>query len=92
MNLEFLAEKNKLDMKTNFQDNEMAVTDRMKKMFNLLNERGKNYSRNKIKFECIKVSEDVGMSTPEKNKLDMKTNFQDKEMAVTDRMKKCLIF
>ena len=41
--LELLAEKSKLGMRTKFQDNEVAVNDRKKKIFDQLNERGKNY-------------------------------------------------
>ena len=63
--LELLAEKSKLEMRTNFQDIEVAVNERMKKSFDLLNERAKNYSSNKFEYkdECIKVSEEADMST-----------------------------
>ena len=40
--LELLAEKSKLEMRTKFQDFEVAVIERMKKIFDQLNERGKN--------------------------------------------------
>ena len=40
--LELLAEKSRLEMRTKFQDIEVAVNERMKKIFDQLNERGKN--------------------------------------------------
>ena len=46
--LELLAEKSKLEMRTKFQDIERAVNERMKKIFDQLNERGKNFSSNKF--------------------------------------------
>ena len=63
--LELLAEKSKLEMRTKFQDVEVAVNERLKKIFDQLNERGKNYSSNKFEYqdECIEVSEDVDIST-----------------------------
>ena len=39
--LELLAEKSKLEMRTKFQDIEVAVNERMRKIFDQLNERGK---------------------------------------------------
>ena len=55
----------KLEMRTKFQDIETAVNDRMKKIFNQLNERGKNYSSNKFEYEdeCIEDSQEADMST-----------------------------
>ena len=41
-NLELLAEKSKLEMRTKFQDIEVAINEIMKKIFYQLNERGKN--------------------------------------------------
>ena len=45
-NLELLAEKTKLEMRTKLQDFEVAVNERMKKIFDQLNELGKIYSMN----------------------------------------------
>ena len=55
----------KLEMRTKFQDFEAAVNDRMKKIFNQLKERGKNYSSNKFEYEddCIEDLEEADMST-----------------------------
>ena len=52
-------------MRTKFQDIEMAVNERMKKIFDQLNERGKNYSSNQFEYEdaCIEDSEKADMST-----------------------------
>ena len=63
--LELLAEKSKLEMRTNFQDIEVAVNERMKKIFDQLNERGQNFSSNKFEYEdeCIEDSEEADMST-----------------------------
>ena len=63
--LELLAEKSKLEMKTKFQDIEVAVNERIKKIFDQLNERGENYSSNKFEYEdeCIEDSEEADMST-----------------------------
>ena len=63
-NLEVLAEKSKLEMRTNFQDIEIAVNGRMKKIFDQLNERGENYSSIKFenKDESIEDSEGADMS------------------------------
>ena len=44
-NLDMLAEKSKLEMRTKFQDIERAVNERMKKIFDQLNERGKFFSK-----------------------------------------------
>ena len=46
--LELLAEKSKLEMSSKFQDIEVAVNERIKKIFDQLHERGKNYSSNKF--------------------------------------------
>ena len=63
--LELLAEKSKLEMRKKFQDVEVAVNERMKKIFDQLNECGKNYSSNKFEYgdECIEDSEDADLST-----------------------------
>ena len=63
--LELLAEKSKLEMRTNFQDIEVAVNERMKKIFDQLNERGQNFSSNKFEYEdeCNEDSEEADMST-----------------------------
>ena len=82
-NLELLAEKSKLEMRTNFQDSEVAVNERMKKIFDQLNERGQNFSSNKFEYEdeCIEDSEEAGMSTQflriQKNQLiDLKQHLE----------------
>ena len=56
-NLELLAENSKLEKRTKFQDFEVAVNERMKKIFDQLNERGKNYSSNKFdtKTNALKI-------------------------------------
>ena len=81
--LELLAEKNKLEMRTKFQDIEVAVNERMKKIFDQLNERGKKYSSNKIEYkdECIEDSEAADMLTQflriQKNQLiDLKEHLE----------------
>ena len=83
-NLELLAEKSKLEMKTKFQDIEVAVNERIKKIFDQLNERGENYSSNKFEYEdeCIEDSEEADMSTQflriQKNQLiDLKQHRRD---------------
>ena len=82
-NLELLAEKSKLGMRTNFQDIEVAVNERMKKIFDQLNERGQNFSSNKFDYEdeCIEDSEEADMSTQflriQKNQLiDLKQHLE----------------
>ena len=52
-------------MRTKFQDIERAVNERMKKNFDQLNERGKNFLSNKFEYEdeCIEDSEEADMST-----------------------------
>ena len=81
--LELLAEKSKLEMRTKFQDVEVAVNERMRKIFDQLNERGKNYSSNKFEYEdeCIEDSEEADMSTQflriQKNQLiDLKQHLE----------------
>ena len=81
--LELLAEKSKLEMRTKFQDMEVTVNERIKKMFDQLKERGKNYSSNKIEYgdECIEDSEEADMSTQflriQKNQLiDLKQHLE----------------
>ena len=55
--LELLAEKSKLEMRTKFQDIEVAVNERMKKIFDQLHERGKNYSltNSSTKTNALKI-------------------------------------
>ena len=62
---ELLAEKSNLKMRTKIQDFEVAVNERIKKIFDQLNKRGKIYSRNKFEYEdeCIEDSEEADMST-----------------------------
>ena len=81
--LELLAEKSKLETRTKFQDIEVAVNERMNKIFDQLNERGKNYSSNKFEYEdeCIEDSEEADMSTQflriQKNQLiDLKQHLE----------------
>ena len=81
--LELLAEKSKLEMRTNFQDIEVAVNERMKKIFDQLNERGQNFSSKKFEYEdeCIEDSEEADMSTQflriQKNQLiDLKQHLE----------------
>ena len=45
-NLELLVEQSKLEMREKFQNVEVAVKQRIKKIFHQLNERGKNDSTN----------------------------------------------
>ena len=70
-------------MRTKFQDTEVAVNERIKKTFDQLSERGKNYSSNKIEYEdeCIEDSEEADMSTQflqiQKNQLiDLKQHLE----------------
>ena len=60
-----LSEKSELETRTKFQDIEVAVNERMKKIFDQLNEPGKNYLSNKLEYEdeCIEDSEEADMST-----------------------------
>ena len=64
-NLELLADQSKLEMRKKFQDIEVAVNERMKKIFDQLNERGKSYSSNKFEYEdeYIEDSQETDMST-----------------------------
>ena len=64
-NLELLAEQSKLEMRKKFQDIEVAVNERMKEIFDQLNERGKSFSSNKFEYEdeSIEDSEEADMST-----------------------------
>ena len=52
-------------MRTKFQYIEVAIIERMIKIFDQLNERGKKYSSKKIEYEdeCIEDSEEADMST-----------------------------
>ena len=70
-------------MRTKFQDIEVAVNERMKKIFDQLSERGKNYSSDQFDYEdeCIEDSEEADMSTQflrtEKNQLiDLKQHLE----------------
>ena len=81
--LELLAEKSNLEMRTKFQDIEAAVNERMKKIFDQLNECGKSYSSNKCEYEdeCIEDSEEADKSTQflriQKNQLiDLKQHLE----------------
>ena len=53
-----MAEKNKLEIKTKFQDIEVAVNERMKNNFDQLTKRVKNYSSNQFEYKdnCIEGS------------------------------------
>ena len=81
--LELLAEKSKLEMRTRLQDIDVAVNERMKKIFDQLNERSKNYSSNKFEYkdECIEDSDEADMPTQfsliQKNQLiDLKQHLE----------------
>ena len=78
-----MAEQSKLEMRKKFQDIEVAVNERMKKIFDQLNERGKNFSSNKFEYEeeCNEYSEEADMSTQilriQKNQLiDLKQHLE----------------
>ena len=62
-NLELLAEKIRLEMRTKFQNVELAVKERLKTIFDQQNERGKNYLSNQFEYkdECIEDSEEADM-------------------------------
>ena len=82
-NLELLAEKRGLELRSKFQDIERAVNERVKKIFDQLNERGKIFSSNKFEYEdeCIEDSEEADMSTQflriQKNQLiDLKQHLE----------------
>ena len=82
-NLELLAEQSKLEMRKKFQDIEVAVNERMKAIFDQVNERGKNFSSNKFEYEdeSIEDSEEADMSTQllrlQKNQLiDLKQHLE----------------
>ena len=64
-NLELLAEQSKLEMGKSFQNNEVAVNERMKSIIDQLNVRGKNYSSNYFEYEveCTEDLEEADMST-----------------------------
>ena len=64
--LDLLAEQSKMKVRTNFQDLEVADNERiMKKIFDQLNERVKNYSNSLFVYEdeCIEDPEEKDMST-----------------------------
>ena len=78
-----MAEQSKLEMRKKFQDIEVAVNERMKKIFDQLNECGKNFSSNKFEYEeeCNEYSEEADMSTQilriQKNQLiDLKQHLE----------------
>ena len=60
-----MAEQSKLEMRKKFQGIEVAVNERMRKIFVQLNERGKNFPSNKLEYEdeSIEDSEEADMST-----------------------------
>ena len=62
-NLGLLAEQSKLEMRKKFQNFEVAVNERIKKIFDQLNEWGKNYSSKQFEYkdECIDGSEEADM-------------------------------
>ena len=64
-NLELLAEQSRLEMRKKFHNFEVAVNERMKKIFDQLNERSKNYSSSKFEYEdeLIEDSGEADMST-----------------------------
>ena len=81
--VELLGEKKKLETKTKIQDIEVAVNERMKKIFDWLNERDKNFSSKQFEYkdECIEDSEEADMSTQflpiQKNQLiDLKQHLE----------------
>ena len=63
--IKLLGEEKKLEMRTKFQDIEVAVNERMKKIFDRLNERHRNFSSKQIEYkdECIEDSDEADMST-----------------------------
>ena len=70
-------------MRTKFQDIEVAVNERMKKIFDRLNERDKNFSSKQFEYEdeCIEDSDEADMSTQllpfQKNQLiDLKQHLE----------------
>ena len=70
-------------MRKKFQDIEVAVNERMRKIFDQLNERGKKFSSNQFEYEdeCIEDSEEADMSTQflriQKNQLiDLKQHLE----------------
>ena len=64
-NLELLAEKSKLEMRRKFQEIEVANIKRIKKIFDQLSCRGKNYLSIKFEYEdeCIEDSEEAYVNT-----------------------------
>ena len=62
--LELLNEKSQLEMRTEFQDIEVAVNEIMKKIFYQLNELGKNYSSNEFEYKdaCVEDLKEAEMS------------------------------
>ena len=72
-----------LRMRTTFQDIEVGINERRKKIIDQLNKRGKNYSSNKFEYEvgCTEDSEEADMSTQflriQKNQLiDLKEHLE----------------
>ena len=81
--LELSAVKSKLEMRTKFNDIEVAVNERIKKIFDQLNKCGKNYSSYQFEYEdeCTEGSEEADMSTQllqnQKNELiDLKQHLE----------------
>ena len=81
--LELLAEKSKLEMRTDIQDVEGVVNERMSKFFQELNERCRNHPTENFEYEddCIEGTEKIDMSTQflrmQKNQLiDLKQNLE----------------
>ena len=64
-NLELLAEKSKLEMRTKFQDIEATINEKVKKICDQLNARSKNYSSSEFEYEdeCIEDSGEADVST-----------------------------
>ena len=82
-NLEILAEKSELEMKTKFQDNERVVNERMSIFFQELNETRRNRATENFEYEneCIEDTEETDTSTQflrmQKNQLnDLKQNLE----------------
>ena len=81
--LEFLTEKSKLKIRTNFQDVERIVNERMAKFFQELSSRCRNNQTESFEYEdeCIDDTEETDMSTQflrmQKTKLvDLKQNLE----------------
>ena len=82
-NFQLLVEQSKLKTRQKFQDTEIAANERMKKIFDQLNERGKIYSNHQFEYEdeCVEDSEEADMLTQflriQKNQLiDLKQDLE----------------